>query len=32
MYWGEWYMDTTDVDGFRFDAVKHVKAGFFPIG
>ena len=29
-YWGEWYMDTTDVDGFRFDAVKHVKAGFFP--
>ena len=29
-YWGEWYVDTTDVDGFRFDAVKHVKAGFFP--
>ncbi|HEY9735989.1 MAG TPA: alpha-amylase [Trichocoleus sp.] len=29
-YWGEWYIDTTDVDGFRFDAVKHVKAGFFP--
>jgi alpha-amylase len=29
-YWGEWYLDTTDVDGFRFDAVKHVKAGFFP--
>ncbi len=28
--WGEWYIDTTDVDGFRFDAVKHVKAGFFP--
>jgi len=26
----EWYIDTTDVDGFRFDAVKHVKAGFFP--
>ncbi|MBW4520572.1 MAG: alpha-amylase [Scytolyngbya sp. HA4215-MV1] len=29
-HWGEWYVDTTDVDGFRFDAVKHVKAGFFP--
>lgn len=28
-YWGEWYIDTTGVDGFRFDAVKHVKAGFF---
>lgn len=27
--WGEWYIDTTGVDGFRFDAVKHVKAGFF---
>ncbi|MGD1856852.1 MAG: alpha-amylase [Leptolyngbyaceae cyanobacterium] len=29
-YWGEWYLDTTGVDGFRFDAVKHVNAGFFP--
>ncbi|MFE4107201.1 alpha-amylase [Almyronema epifaneia] len=28
--WGSWYVDTTDVDGFRFDAVKHVRAGFFP--
>ena len=28
--WGEWYVDTTDLDGFRFDAVKHVKADFFP--
>ncbi|NEP18783.1 MAG: alpha-amylase [Leptolyngbya sp. SIO4C1] len=28
--WGEWYIDTTEVDGFRFDAVKHVRAGFFP--
>ena len=28
--WGEWFLDTTNVDGFRFDAVKHVKAGFFP--
>ncbi len=29
-HWGEWYLDTTNIDGFRFDAVKHVKAGFFP--
>ncbi len=28
-HWGEWYLDTTGVDGFRFDAVKHVKAEFF---
>jgi alpha-amylase len=28
--WGAWYIDTTNVDGFRFDAVKHVRAGFFP--
>jgi alpha-amylase len=30
MRWGEWYVDTTDIDGVRFDAVKHVQAGFFP--
>ncbi|MEM6500296.1 MAG: alpha-amylase [Cyanobacteria bacterium P01_C01_bin.89] len=29
-HWGAWFVDTTDVDGFRFDAVKHVNAGFFP--
>ncbi|NCJ07428.1 alpha-amylase [Synechococcales cyanobacterium C] len=28
-YWGEWLVDTTGVDGFRFDAVKHVSAEFF---
>lgn len=28
-YWGEWYLETTGVDGFRFDAVKHVKSEFF---
>lgn len=28
--WGKWYVETTNVDGFRFDAVKHVRAGFFP--
>lgn len=28
-YWGEWYLETTGVDGFRFDATKHVKSKFF---
>ncbi len=28
-YWGEWFYETTHVDGFRFDAVKHVSAEFF---
>jgi alpha-amylase len=23
--WGEWYLNTTNVDGFRIDAVKHIK-------
>ena len=27
--WGEWFVNATGVDGFRFDAVKHVEAGFF---
>jgi alpha-amylase len=29
LFWGEWYTDLTSVDGFRFDAVKHVGADFF---
>jgi alpha-amylase len=28
-YWGKWYVETTGVDGFRFDALKHVKSTFF---
>lgn len=28
--WGRWYIDTTDVDGFRLDAVKHIRSEFFP--
>lgn len=28
-YWGEWFLDLTHVDGFRFDAIKHISAGFF---
>lgn len=29
LFWGEWYTGLTGVDGFRFDAVKHVGADFF---
>jgi alpha-amylase len=29
-HWGEWYLDTTGVDGFRLDAAKHIPAWFFP--
>jgi len=28
--WGRWYLDTTHVDGFRLDAVKHIDRNFFP--
>lgn len=27
--WGDWYVKTTQIDGFRFDAVKHVRSDFF---
>jgi alpha-amylase len=27
--WGAWYHDHIGLDGVRFDAVKHVEAGFF---
>ena len=26
--WAKWYLDTTGVDGFRMDAVKHIGASF----
>jgi alpha-amylase len=29
MHWGKWFLDTTAVDGIRFDAVKHVNSQFF---
>lgn len=29
-YWGKWYLDTTNVDGFRLDAIKHISSWFFP--
>ena len=28
-YWARWFVDTTHVDGFRIDAVKHIRATFF---
>ena len=28
--WGKWYYSMTHVDGFRLDAVKHIRADFFP--
>lgn len=28
--WGKWYLDTTGVEGFRLDAIKHIAAWFFP--
>ena len=26
--WGKWYLETTNVDAFRLDAVKHIKSDF----
>ncbi|MCQ2508023.1 MAG: alpha-amylase [Dorea sp.] len=27
--WGKWYLDTTNIDGLRLDAVKHISHEFF---
>ncbi len=27
--WGEWYVSMANLDGFRLDAVKHIKFSFF---
>lgn len=27
--WGKWYLETTGIDGFRLDAVKHIRAPYF---
>lgn len=27
--WGKWYLDTVHMDGFRLDAVKHIRFGFY---
>lgn len=29
MYWGRWFIDTTGFDGFRLDAVKHIRSDWF---
>lgn len=28
--WGKWYLNETNIDGFRLDAVKHIRSDFFP--
>ncbi|MEG1383587.1 MAG: alpha-amylase [Erysipelotrichaceae bacterium] len=27
--WGKWYLDTTQVDGLRLDALKHISSNFY---
>lgn len=27
--WGHWYLDTTNLDGLRLDAVKHISSHFY---
>jgi len=27
-YWGKWFLETADTDGFRLDAVKHINPKF----
>ena len=29
LYWGRWFIDTCNFDGFRLDAVKHISARFY---
>jgi alpha-amylase len=29
MYWGEWFLRETGFDGFRLDAVKHIRYSWF---
>lgn len=28
--WGRWYVETTGIDGFRLDALKHINPSFYP--
>lgn len=30
--WGKWYLDVTKADGFRLDAVKHIRFSFLMNG
>lgn len=27
--WGKWYLNMCQIDGFRLDAIKHMREGFF---
>lgn len=27
--WGKWYVETTGIDGFRLDAIKHIVSDFY---
>ena len=27
--WGKWYLEMTNIDGFRLDAVKHIDSNFY---
>lgn len=27
--WGKWFVETTNINGFRLDAVKHIPASFY---
>lgn len=27
-YWGKWFLETTGIDGFRLDAIKHISPSF----
>lgn len=27
--WGKWFLNETHVDGFRLDAVKHIRSSFY---
>lgn len=29
LYWGKWFYEQTHVDGFRLDAVKHIRLSFY---
>ena len=29
-HWGDWFVQTTGVDGVRIDACKHIRRSFFP--
>ncbi len=28
-FWGKWYLKLADLDGFRLDAIKHIRSSFY---